>query len=1023
MLHSNWCYAILVGVSLVTLACLSAFPRNIRASKMVVGVTLAVIIVTIAGILLFNLQNTAVLGRRAIRDTFDMMRTAQRLRADVASAEAAQRGAMLASDAGLTAAFAKAADQAGQDSDVLSKMAAAQPRLASPVLRLVGAVGLELAHLRESMSRPKADSGSPDLRQAILQPALAADVERLVAEFRQRAQAKAEILIEDDRRADFWVGTCTVMLLSGALLVIAGAALLAARDLRRFQARDRDIADRSEMLELAGEIANIGHWRITYPDTLYWSDQIFRIYGIDPADGPPPLANAIEAFVPEDRDKIQALVEAGMAEGEGWHFEAKLIRTDGAIVDVISRAICAKDQDGKGTSVFGVFMDVTLFRASERSLAESERLYRLMSQNVNDVLIRMDGDGLLCFVAPSSGKLIGRTSEELLGTSLAEILHPEDRIALATKVARWLPAIGGSYSGLEFRLRHADGRWVWVEADACPYVENGVELGTIAVMRDIRLRKVAEERITAAMETAQAARSQAETANQAKSDFLAAMSHEIRTPLNGIIGFTGLMLDNATLVGDLRRHAEIVSSSGAALLTVINDILDFSKIEAGAIEIEEVAFAPRAVIADALSIVRGMAVRKNLDISAVIDPALPEGLSGDRARIQQILLNLLNNAVKFTPSGAVTLNVRVEKADAASARLRLSVVDTGVGIPRSKQDRLFKRFSQADSSVSREFGGTGLGLAICKRLIELMDGEIGVFSEEGRGSNFWFTLTLPLATMPALVPAVAGTAEATGPTGRLLLVEDVDVNQVLARALLEAEGHRVDVVGSGEAALEKLRDGTRYDLVLMDVQMPGMGGIAATQAIRALPFGVTLPIVAMTANVLPDQIRGFKEAGMDDHIGKPINRQDLRAKLDRWLEARRDAPAMPDRMPVLDEATFETIAELLGPAKTLSTLQKLIVELETRFVPPHGEEAHERFDRDAHVVTSVAGMLGFNDLSRCCAEILALQPGDVLGFAGAARAVVLAKDVTSRRVIAMIGERTTAARPDQERQRFAASTR
>ena len=1022
MLHSVWCYAILTGVGFVTLACLSAFPGKIRASKMIAGVTLAVIIVTFAGILLFNLQNAAVLGRRAIRDTFDMMRTAQRLHADVASAEAAQRGAMLAADAGLGATFAKAADQAEQDSEVLSTMAAARPRLASPVLRLVGAVGLELAHLRETMSRAKADT-SPDLRHAILQPALAADVERFAAAFRQRAQAEAEKLIENDKRADFWVGAGTVMLLTGALLVIAGAALLAARDIRRFQVRDRDIADRSEMLELAGEIANIGHWRITTPASLYWSDQIFRIYGIDPAEGPPPLANAIEAFVPEDRERIQALVEAGMAEGEGWHFEAKLVRTDGAIVDVISRAICAKDEDGKVTSVFGVFMDVTLFRASERSLAESERLYRLMSQNVNDVLIRMDGDGLLCFVAPSSGKLVGRTPEELSGTSLSEILHPEDRVALATKVARWLPSIDGSYSGLEFRLRHSDGHWVWVEADACPYVENGVELGTIAVMRDIRLRKVAEERITAAMETAEAARRQSDTANQAKSDFLAAMSHEIRTPLNGIIGFTGLMLDNPALAGDLRRHAEIVSSSGAALLTVINDILDFSKIEAGAIEIEEVAFAPRAVIGDALSIVRGMAVRKSLDITAALDPALPDWLLGDRARIQQILLNLLNNAVKFTPSGAVTLKVRTEKTDTVSARLRFSVVDTGVGVSRSKQDRLFKRFSQADSSVAREFGGTGLGLVICKRLVELMGGEIGVFSEEGRGSNFWFTLTLPREMTPALAPTVVRTAEATGAMGHLLLVEDVDVNQVLARALLEAEGHSVDVVGSGEEALEKLRAGMRYDLVLMDVQMPGMGGIAATQAIRALPYGAALPIVAMTANVLPDQIRGFKEDGMNDQGGNPINRQDLRAKLERWLVARHDTPSMPDHTPVFDDATFATIAELLGPARTLSTLQKLVIELETRFVPPYGPEAHERFNRDAHVVTSIAGTLGFNDLSRCCAELLALRPGDDIGFAAAARAVVPVKEATSRRVLAMINERTAAASPDQERQRFAVSTR
>ncbi len=314
----------------------------------------------------------------------------------------------------------------------------------------------------------------------------------------------------------------------------------------------------------------------------------------------------------------------------------------------------------------------------------------------------------------------------------------------------------------------------------------------------------------------------------------------------------------------------------------------------------------------------------------------------------------------------------------------------GIGIPRSKQDRLFKRFSQADSSVSREFGGSGLGLAICKRLVELMGGEIGVFSEEGRGSNFWFTVTLPRATMPGLAPATVRKDDRSRPTGHLLLVEDVEVNQVLARALLEAEGHRVDVVGSGEEALKRLRGGSRYDLVLMDVQMPGMGGIAATEAIRKMPCGARLPIVAMTVNVLTEQVRSFKEAGMDDHVAKPINRTDFKATLDRWLNVAGMASAASH--PVIDEATFEVIVGLLGPANSLSILKKLAVELQARFVPaPVDAKGRERFLRDAHVVTSVAGMLGFHDLSGCCAKMLALQADDEAGFAALAAAVTAAR--------------------------------
>ena len=221
----------------------------------------------------------------------------------------------------------------------------------------------------------------------------------------------------------------------------------------------------------------------------------------------------------------------------------------------------------------------------------------------------------------------------------------------------------------------------------------------------------------------------------------------------------------------------------------------------------------------------------------------------------------------------------------------------------------------------------------------------------------------------------------------------------------------MDVVGSGEEALERLNGGASYDVVLMDVQMPGMGGVAATEAIRALPGGASLPIVAMTANVLPEQVRGFKEAGMDDHVGKPIDRAELKATLARWLGTRRNGAVTSEPVPVLDDQTFGTIAELLGPATMLSTLQKLVVEMESRFgSPPEGVEGRERFARDAHVVTSVAGMLGFRNLSRCCADLLALEADDVCGFLASAHAVTSAKTAASRKAMAMIGERTALSR-------------
>jgi signal transduction histidine kinase len=380
---------------------------------------------------------------------------------------------------------------------------------------------------------------------------------------------------------------------------------------------------------------------------------------------------------------------------------------------------------------------------------------------------------------------------------------------------------------------------------------------------------------------------QAESANEAKTEFLANMSHEIRTPLNSIIGFTGLMLNNPLLIGKLRRHTELISSSGSALLSVVNNILDFSKIEAGQFEIQQTRFEPRSLILDCLAIVQGVADAKALNLASTVDVELAPGLLGDPARIQQVLLNFLNNALKFTRAGSVDLTVQVERSSGEIQHIRFSVADTGIGIGAGQQHRLFTRFSQVDGSPTREFGGTGLGLAICRSIVKLMGGEIGMSSREGEGSTFWFTLPLPRAAAEEAVErAHEGMPRAKG---RILLVEDIEINQIVAQTILEDEGHTVDVVSSGEAALLAVRS-TPYDLVLMDVQMPGMDGVAATRAIRALGGPASdVPIVAMTANVFLYQITGFKQAGMDDHIGKPINIPELRRKLALWLGGRKTA--------------------------------------------------------------------------------------------------------------------------------------
>ena len=378
----------------------------------------------------------------------------------------------------------------------------------------------------------------------------------------------------------------------------------------------------------------------------------------------------------------------------------------------------------------------------------------------------------------------------------------------------------------------------------------------------------------------------AEQAARAKSEFLATISHELRTPLNSIIGFSRLVLsappprDEAPLPPTARRHIELVRDASTTLLTIVDDVLDFSRIEAGGFELSPAPFALRPMVEGAIEIVRGVAEAKGLTLVAEIAADIPEYSIGDENRLRQVLLNLLGNAVKFTARGGV--RVTVDTIEGGETRWQVS--DSGIGIDADKQHLLFKRFSQVDRSITRRFGGSGLGLAICERLVSAMNGEVGVRSEPGVGSCFWFSAPLPEANVAAPLAVIKpqGAPVARAGPSRILLAEDVELNQLLAVALLEGAGHSVAVVNNGAEAVERVQS-ERFDLVLMDVQMPVMDGVEATQKIRALggPYAA-LPIVALTANVLPDEIARFRAAGMNDHVGKPIAVDALDQAIARW---------------------------------------------------------------------------------------------------------------------------------------------
>ncbi|MBE7245164.1 MAG: PAS domain S-box protein, partial [Actinomycetospora chiangmaiensis] len=508
---------------------------------------------------------------------------------------------------------------------------------------------------------------------------------------------------------------------------------------------------------------------------------------------------------------------------------------------------------------------------------------------------------------------------------------------------------GQTVRDTRWRIRRPDGAEVLAIGNAQPLRgAEGTQIGAVLTVRDDTARDAAEnalrtlnatlaQRVAERTREAEAARELAEAGSRAKSEFLASMSHEIRTPLNGIIGYADLLLGESGIGGRIRQYGDRIRSAGAALLTVVNDILDVSKIEAGQVEIACRAFSPATLIDNTLSIVRGLAEAKGLTLGVSLDPTLPSWLSGDEDRLRQVLLNLLNNAIKFTPSGRVDLAVAVAASEGESVRIDFRVTDTGIGIPADKQDRLFRRFSQVDGSYRRAHDGTGLGLSICKSLVELMGGEVAVESAEGRGSTFSFTVALRVAGTPLPAARDLGDRRSRKPR-RLLLAEDVPLNQDLACAILEGAGHTVDVVAEGAAALRAVETGC-YDLVLMDVQMPVMDGVSATRRIRALDGpAARVPIIALTANVLPQQVAEFREAGMDGHVGKPFVRGDLLDAVDRW--ARGSEGAAPSR-PIPEAAALDAIAEVVGRERVLSLLKSLAKELDSRFgeaaAPPERE--------------------------------------------------------------------------------------
>ena len=528
----------------------------------------------------------------------------------------------------------------------------------------------------------------------------------------------------------------------------------------------------------------------------------------------------------------------------------------------------------------------------EQTIQVSERKFRLLSENLNDLICLHELDSTLIYLSSSVEEILGYSAKELLGKKPFQLFHPDDVELFRSHQYLQSVQLERDFT-VEGRMQHKDGHFLWVESRIRPFVyENDDHVYWQSITRDISELKARTTSLKQAKE-------EAEEANRVKGEFLANMSHEIRTPMNAIIGLTGLLLDTPLNL-EQQDFLQTIRTSSDGLLDIINNILDFSKIEAGKLELETVPFNLHECVEDSLDLNAATAYEKGLELAFLISDDVPDALIGDVTRLRQILVNLVSNAVKFTDAGEVFLSVTQHSAQNDVRELRFSVVDTGIGISAERMDRLFRSFSQVDSSTTRQYGGTGLGLVISKRLAEAMGGRMWVESEPNKGSTFSFTIMAN-----ALVPGESFAPEpAVSPrtlnNKRILVVDDNDVNRLIMKHYLyrwQAESH---IVNSGEEALNLLAQGQSFDLGILDMQMPTMDGVMLAQAIQALPGKRPFPLILLSSlgQIAANESQGLFVA----QITKPVKPNSLHRAIEQALGIR-------------NEVASAKMAELV-PAKT-----------------------------------------------------------------------------------------------------------
>ena len=681
--------------------------------------------------------------------------------------------------------------------------------------------------------------------------------------------------LEGERAGLYGTAGGTVLFGAANVLIICALVLYGARSLRRAEDRRRQTEASLRQAEqryrtLVERVPAVVYVQeIGSPDAAtYMSPRLESLTGYSPEDLEDPDLRW-RMVHPEDRELMRSEDRRAVEPGEVVATEYRVLHRDGRVVWVRNESVLVEDEASGSRYWQGFMLDITERKEAEERLREAEIRYRSLVEHIPAIVYVQDlgAPSATTYISPQAERVLGYPQERFTGDPewWVELIHTDDRERVLAEEERTNET--GDWFKVEYRMMTREGRILWFLDEAVLVrEEEGRPLYWQGFQIDITKRKQAEEEL-------RKARTEAESASRAKSEFLANMSHEIRTPMNGVIGMTELLL-GTTLSPEQREYAETVRSSGRALLAILNDILDFSKIEAGRLNLEDIDFDLRGEVEDLCALLAGRAHAKGLELATLVEPGTPTAVRGDPFRLRQVLTNLVGNAVKFTEEGEVVLRVRSAEEEADSVTIRFEVEDTGIGITPEQRPLLFRSFSQADASTTRHYGGTGLGLAISKQLVEIMGGEMGVESEPGVGSTFWFALRLEKSPQEG-----AGRPPSADLRGlKILITDDNATNRRILHKQLASWGIRAAMAEDGPGALEALRAAARggepYDLALLDVQMPGMDGLELARAIKA-DASVAPTRLMMLSSVGVEFRADAHLAGVDVVLSKPVRQSRL----------------------------------------------------------------------------------------------------------------------------------------------------